>query len=145
MTLAQLTQAFQALAPYSKNYDVEQEILFAMLGWAQPEGIMTGTNANAMSPDLGVTRAQVATMLMQFHRSYGGLSSLSRSRNPNRSRGRSLAREATHSPTRHPAAGMLAENEKGPTMRIVIKVGTSTLAHPTGRLNIQRIELYARL
>ena len=26
-------------------------------------------------------------------------------------------------------------------MRIVIKVGTSTLAHPTGRLNIQRIEL----
>lgn len=72
MTLAQLTQAFQVLAPYSKNHDVEQEILFAMLGWAQPEGIMTGTNANVMSPDLGVTRAQVATMLMQFHRSYGG-------------------------------------------------------------------------
>ena len=25
-------------------------------------------------------------------------------------------------------------------MRIVVKVGTSTLAHPTGRLNIQRME-----
>ena len=25
-------------------------------------------------------------------------------------------------------------------MRIVIKVGTSTLAHPTGRLNIRRVE-----
>ena len=70
-------------------------------------------------------------------------------RTPNRSlirsRGRPLAREATHSPTRHPAAGMLAENEKGPTMRIVIKVGTSTLAHPTGRLNIQRIELLCKV
>lgn len=72
MTLAELTQAFQALAPYSKNHDVEQEILFAMLGWAQPEGIMTGMSASTMSPDLGVTRAQVATILMQFHRSYGG-------------------------------------------------------------------------
>ena len=40
---------------------------------------------------------------------------------------------------------MLAENEKGPTMRIVIKVGTSTLAHPTGRLNIQRIELLCKV
>ena len=39
----------------------------------------------------------------------------------------------------------LAENEKGPTMRIVIKVGTSTLAHPTGRLNIQRIELLCKV
>ena len=25
-------------------------------------------------------------------------------------------------------------------MRIVVKVGTSTLAHPTGRLNIRRVE-----
>ena len=25
-------------------------------------------------------------------------------------------------------------------MRIVVKVGTSTLAYPTGRLNIQRVE-----
>ena len=30
-------------------------------------------------------------------------------------------------------------------MRIVIKVGTSTLAHPTGRLNIQRIELLCKV
>ena len=29
--------------------------------------------------------------------------------------------------------------------RIVIKVGTSTLAHPTGRLNIQRIELLCKV
>ena len=29
--------------------------------------------------------------------------------------------------------------------RIVIKVGTSTLAHPTGRLNIQRIELLRQI
>lgn len=40
---------------------------------------------------------------------------------------------------------MPAESEKGPTMRIVIKVGTSTLAHPTGRLNIQRIELLCKV
>ena len=37
------------------------------------------------------------------------------------------------------------ENEKGLTMRIVIKVGTSTLAYPTGRLNIQRIELLCKV
>ena len=37
------------------------------------------------------------------------------------------------------------ESEKGLTMRIVIKVGTSTLAHPTGRLNIQRIELLCKV
>ena len=29
-------------------------------------------------------------------------------------------------------------------MRIVVKAGTSTLAHPTGRLNIQRIDVYKR-
>ena len=28
--------------------------------------------------------------------------------------------------------------------RIVVKVGTSTLAHPTGRLNIQRMERLRR-
>ena len=40
---------------------------------------------------------------------------------------------------------MSVENEKGSTMRIVIKVGTSTLAYPTGRLNIQRIELLCKV
>ena len=29
-------------------------------------------------------------------------------------------------------------------MRIVVKVGTSTLAYPTGRLNIQRMEQIGR-
>lgn len=30
-------------------------------------------------------------------------------------------------------------------MRIVVKVGTSTLAHPTGRLNIQRVEILVKV
>ena len=30
-------------------------------------------------------------------------------------------------------------------MRIVVKVGTSTLAHPTGRLNIQRVETLVKV
>ena len=30
-------------------------------------------------------------------------------------------------------------------MRIVVKVGTSTLAHPTGRLNIQRMERFCKV
>ena len=30
-------------------------------------------------------------------------------------------------------------------MRIVIKVGTSTLAHSTGRLNIRRVELLCKV
>ena len=30
-------------------------------------------------------------------------------------------------------------------MRIVVKVGTSTLAHPTGRLNIQRVEMLVKV
>ena len=67
------------------------------------------------------------------------------SRNPIRNRGRPLTRETTHSLTRRPAARMSVENKKGLTMRIVIKVGTSTLAHPTGRLNIQRIELLCKV
>ena len=30
-------------------------------------------------------------------------------------------------------------------MRIVVKVGTSTLAHATGRLNIQRMERFCKV
>ena len=30
-------------------------------------------------------------------------------------------------------------------MRVVVKVGTSTLAHPTGRLNIQRVETLVKV
>ena len=30
-------------------------------------------------------------------------------------------------------------------MRVVVKVGTSTLAHPTGRLNIQRVEMLVKV
>lgn len=35
--------------------------------------------------------------------------------------------------------------EGGSGMRIVVKVGTSTLAHATGRLNIQRMERLCRV
>ena len=30
-------------------------------------------------------------------------------------------------------------------MRIVVKVGTSTLAHPSGRMNIRRVELITKV
>lgn len=72
MTLPVLLQTFPELSVYSSGSDVEQGILTSMLGWAYPEGIISGTGVDTMSPDLGVTRAQVATMLMQFHRKYGG-------------------------------------------------------------------------
>lgn len=72
MTLEALAQAFPELSAYSQGSELEQEILFAMVGWAYQEGILSGTGEGTMSPALGVTRAQVAVMLMQFHRSYGG-------------------------------------------------------------------------
>ena len=39
-----------------------------------------------------------------------------------------------------PRASRARFNRRDHDMRIVVKVGTSTLAHPTGRLNIQRME-----
>lgn len=72
MTLEALTQALPELSAYSVGGDLEGEVLFAMVGWAYQEGILSGTGEGTMSPSLGVTRAQVAVMLMQFHRSYGG-------------------------------------------------------------------------
>ena len=30
-------------------------------------------------------------------------------------------------------------------MRIVVKLGTSTIAHPTGRLNVRRMELLCKV
>lgn len=71
MTLEALAQAFPELSAYSQNSELEQEILFAMVGWAYQEGIVSGTGEGTLSPDLGVTRAQVAVMLMQFDRKYG--------------------------------------------------------------------------
>lgn len=41
---------------------------------------------------------------------------------------------------RHPRASRARFDRRDHDMRIVVKVGTSTLAHPTGRLNIQRME-----
>lgn len=35
--------------------------------------------------------------------------------------------------------------ERGRSMRITVKVGTSTLAHGTGRLNIQRMETLCKV
>ena len=72
MTLAAVEAAFPQLRSYSSANDVETDIIYAVVGWAYPEGILTGTGDDTMSPALGVTRAQVAVMLMQFHRSYGG-------------------------------------------------------------------------
>ena len=40
----------------------------------------------------------------------------------------------------HPRASRARFDRRNHDMRIVVKVGTSTLAHPTGRLNIQRME-----
>ena len=42
----------------------------SMLGWAYPNGIITGTSATTMSPDALVTRAQVATMLMRYDQTF---------------------------------------------------------------------------
>ena len=39
-----------------------------------------------------------------------------------------------------PRASRARFDRRDHDMRIVVKVGTSTLAHPTGRLNIQRME-----
>ena len=41
---------------------------------------------------------------------------------------------------RRPRASRARFDRREHDMRIVVKVGTSTLAHPTGRLNIQRME-----
>ena len=41
---------------------------------------------------------------------------------------------------RRPRASRARFDRRDHDMRIVVKVGTSTLAHPTGRLNIQRME-----
>ena len=41
---------------------------------------------------------------------------------------------------RRPRASRARIDRRDHDMRIVVKVGTSTLAHPTGRLNIQRME-----
>ena len=44
----------------------------SMLGWAYPNGILSGTSATTMSPDALVTRAQVATMLMRYDQVFHG-------------------------------------------------------------------------
>lgn len=71
MTLSGLDKEFPELYIYSITGDMEFNIMRAMLGWAYPEGIISGTSSNSLSPALGVTRAQVAVMLMQFDRKYG--------------------------------------------------------------------------
>ena len=44
----------------------------AMLAWAYPNGILSGTGAGTMSPNEPVTRAQVATMLRQYDQKFHG-------------------------------------------------------------------------
>ncbi len=41
--------------------------------------------------------------------------------------------------------GIAARKARDSSMRIVVKVGTSTLAYPTGRLNIQRMERFCKV
>lgn len=71
MTLLSLFKTFPELTDYSIENDVELDIQFAMVGWAYQEGIIGGTSATTLSPKGSLTRAQVATMLMQFDRKYG--------------------------------------------------------------------------
>ena len=46
---------------------------------------------------------------------------------------------------RRPRAMRARFDRRDHNMRIVVKVGTSTLAHPTGRLNIQRMERFCKV
>lgn len=50
---------------------VTMEVQRSMLGWAYPNGIISGTSATTMSPNAPVTRAQVATMLMRYAQKFG--------------------------------------------------------------------------
>lgn len=72
VTLGSLLNTFPELANYSFFNDIPVDILFVMAGWGYHEGIISGTSDHTMSPDLAVSRAQAAVMLMQFDRKYGG-------------------------------------------------------------------------
>lgn len=72
MTLQALRTALPELSRYAGSSQMLYSVLDTMVGWAYARGILSGTGSSTMSPALAVTRAQVATMLMQFHRSYGG-------------------------------------------------------------------------
>lgn len=72
VTLGSLLNTFPELANYSFFNDIPVDILFVMMGWGYHEGIISGTSSRTMSPDLGVSRAQAAVMLMKFDRKYGG-------------------------------------------------------------------------
>lgn len=50
---------------------VTMDVQRSMLGWAYPNGILSGTTATTMSPNAPVTRAQVATMLMRYDQKFG--------------------------------------------------------------------------
>lgn len=49
---------------------VTMDVQRSMLGWAYPNGILSGTSATTMSPNAPVTRAQVATMLMRYDQTF---------------------------------------------------------------------------
>ena len=48
------------------------EAVEAMLGWARPNGILTGTSATTLNPLGAVTRAEVAAMLSRFDKTVLG-------------------------------------------------------------------------
>ena len=74
MTLQALRTALPELSRYAGSSQMLYSVLDTMVGWAYARGILSGTGSSTMSPALAVTRAQVATMLAQYHRRYGELS-----------------------------------------------------------------------
>lgn len=71
MTADAICQSMPEIAGCSIEKDVVFGIISVMMGWAYPNGILTGTSATTMSPEGSVTRAQVAAMLARFYQKYG--------------------------------------------------------------------------
>lgn len=71
MTADAIYQSMPEIASHSIERDVVFGIINVMMGWAYPNGILTGTSDTTMSPEGSVTRAQVAAMLARFYQKYG--------------------------------------------------------------------------
>ncbi len=56
--------------PFTDMSKAGEEIRTAILGWAYPNGILTGTTSTTMSPGTSVTRAQVAVMLTRYDKTF---------------------------------------------------------------------------
>lgn len=58
--------------PFSDMEGVDGEVRLAVLGWACPNGILTGTGETTMDPEGGVTRAEAAAMLARYDQTFRG-------------------------------------------------------------------------